>query len=67
MDEKVVMLGIIGKVKVIISRHEKKQYITEPGNRQWVTPIECIPLKPSSRQPHPRLCFVFKGKQHIKA
>jgi hypothetical protein len=64
MDEKGVMLGIISKTKVIVSRHEKKQYMTEPGNREWVSLIECIPLKPSCQRPRP--WFIFKGKQHQK-
>jgi hypothetical protein len=58
------MLGVIGKTKVIVSKHEKKQYMTEPGNREWVLLIECIPLKPSCRRPRPG--FIFKGKQHQK-
>ena len=32
MDEKGVMMGYIGKVKVVISRHEKKIYMMQPGN-----------------------------------
>jgi hypothetical protein len=34
MDEKGVMLGIISKIKVIVLRHEKKQYMTKPRNRE---------------------------------
>jgi hypothetical protein len=59
------MLGIISKVKVIISKHEKKQYITEPGNCEWVLMIECILLKAGCRL-RPCLWFIFKGKQYIK-
>jgi hypothetical protein len=66
MDEKGVMLGIIGKVKVIISRHEKKQYMTEPGNREWATLIKCILLKSGPCRPRPRPWIIFKGKQHMK-
>jgi hypothetical protein len=58
------MLGIISKTKVIVSRHKKKQYITKPRNREWVSLIECILLKLSCRRP--RLWFIFKGKQHQK-
>jgi len=66
MDEKGVLLGIIGKVKVIILRHEKKQYMTEPRNREWATLIECVPLKASACRPRPRPWIIFKGKQHMK-
>jgi hypothetical protein len=62
MDEKGIMLGLIGKTGVIVSKHEKKQYITEPRNREWVSLIGCIPLKPGCRRPRP--WFIFKGKQH---
>ena len=42
MDKKGFMQGVVGKVKVIISRHEKRQYITQPGNREWVSLIEAV-------------------------
>ena len=32
MDEKGVMMGYIGKVKVIVSKYDKKIYITQLGN-----------------------------------
>ena len=32
MNEKGVIMGYIGKVKVVISRYEKKIYMTQPGN-----------------------------------
>jgi copper oxidase (laccase) domain-containing protein len=34
MDEKGMMLGVVGKVKVIISKHEKTNYIVQCGNRE---------------------------------
>jgi len=44
VDEKGLMMGFIGKVRVIISKYEKKVYMTQPGNREWVSLIECISL-----------------------
>ncbi len=43
MDEKGFMQGVLSKMKVI-SRHEKKQYMTQCGNREWVSVIECVSL-----------------------
>jgi hypothetical protein len=34
IDEKGVMLGFIGKVRVIVSKYDKKVYMTQPGNRE---------------------------------
>jgi hypothetical protein len=34
IDKKGALLGIISKVKVIVLRHKKKKYITEPMNRK---------------------------------
>jgi hypothetical protein len=34
MDEKGVMLGYIGKVKVVCSKYDKKVYMTQPSNRE---------------------------------
>jgi hypothetical protein len=42
MDEKGVMMGYIGKVKVIVSKYDKKIYMTQPGNREWASLIKCI-------------------------
>ena len=58
------MLRVISKVKVIVSKHEKKQYITKLGNHEQASLIKCIPLKPGRRRPCP--WFIFKGKQHQK-
>ena len=63
MDEKGVMMGYIGKVKVVISRHEKKIYMTQPGNREWVSVIECISLDGRRTRPW----IIFKAKQHQRA
>jgi hypothetical protein len=63
MDEKGVMMGYIGKVKVIISKQEKKIYMTQPGNREWVSLIECISVDGRRTRPW----VIFKAKQHQKA
>jgi hypothetical protein len=63
MDEKGVMMGFIGKVKVILSKYEKKGYMTQPGNREWVSLIECISLDGRRTRPW----VIFKAKQHQKA
>ena len=44
LDEKGVMMGIAGKVRVILSKYEKNPYSTHPGNREWVTSTECCSL-----------------------
>src|SRR6266480_1859128 len=63
MDEKGVMMGFIGKVRVIVSKHDKKIYMTQPGNREWVSLIECISLDGRLTRPW----VIFKAKQHQKA
>jgi len=63
IDEKGVMMGYIGKVKVIVSKYDKKIYMTQPGNREWATLIECI-LQDRRRT---RPWVVLKGKQHQSA
>jgi hypothetical protein len=42
MDEKRVMIGILAKLKVVCSWRNAKAHITQPGNREWVSLIECI-------------------------
>jgi hypothetical protein len=42
MDEKGVMKGIGDNTKVIISKAEAKASLIQPGNREWVSIIECI-------------------------
>ena len=63
MDEKGVMMGLIGKVRVIVSKYDKKIYMTQPGNREWVSLIECISLDGCWI----RLWVIFKVKQYQKA
>ena len=42
MDEKGFMKGISDNVKVIISRNDKEAFMIQPGNRDWVSIVECI-------------------------
>jgi hypothetical protein len=42
MDEKGIAMGLGDKVKVLIPQSEAQAFITEPGNRDWVSIIECI-------------------------
>ena len=60
MDEKGFMQGVVGKVKVMISRHEKRQYMTQPGNREWVSTIEAISGRGKLLQPF----IIFKAVYH---
>ena len=63
MDEKGLLPGMIGKVKVMISKYEKKGYMTQPGNREWITLIECISLTRVKLNPF----VIFKAKRHQDA
>jgi DDE superfamily endonuclease len=59
MDEKGFMVGMLQRTKVIISKYQIAKYMMEPGNREWVSLIECISLDG-------RLLFlwvIFKGKK----
>jgi hypothetical protein len=42
MDEKGCMKGIGDNVKVFVPRSEAKAFSAQPGNREWVSIIECI-------------------------
>jgi hypothetical protein len=42
MDEKGCMKGIGDNQKVIVPRREGETFSTQPGNREWVSIIECI-------------------------
>ncbi|GMG14216.1 unnamed protein product [Aspergillus oryzae] len=61
-DETGFAMGLISTVKVV-TRAELagRPFLLQPGNREWVTSIECI----SSRGPLPP-CLIFKGKVHIE-
>src|SRR5450432_225401 len=63
MDEKGILIGLIHKTKVIVSILEARKgaikSCTQPGNREFVTLIECISV---SRR-HLLPWITFKGKQ----
>ena len=42
IDKKDIIIGVLEKVQVIISKYEKRQYITATGNCEWVSLVECI-------------------------
>lgn len=35
-------MGVIAKFKVIISKHEKQKFMTQYGNRELISLIECV-------------------------
>lgn len=64
MDEKGFMQGVIAKLKVMISKYDKKKaYMTQCGNREWVSLIECVSMDGRSLPPW----IIFKGKLIQKA
>jgi len=63
MDEQGCMMGVVGKVQVIVSKGEKNQVLPQCGNREWVSLIECI-LIDGRYLP---LWAIFKGKQQQKS
>jgi hypothetical protein len=44
IDEKGAIMGVIGKLKVIVSKHEKKPKMTQDRSREWATMIKCVSL-----------------------
>jgi hypothetical protein len=58
MDEKGIMTGANEAVKCIISKHEKKLFMTAIGSREWVSLIECISMANKTCPPW----IIFKGK-----
>ena len=57
-DKKGVMIGVTGKVRILVDKTEKNPYTTQAGNREWVTSTECCSLtgrKLTSQT-------IFKGK-----
>lgn len=63
MDEKGFMQGVIAKNRVMISKYEKKAHMTQWGNREWVTLIECVSMNGRVLKPW----VIFKAKQQQKA
>lgn len=42
MDEKGFAMGLVNSVKVIVPIEEAQAFVAQPGNRDWVSVIECI-------------------------
>ncbi len=63
MDEKGFMQGVIAKLRVMIFKYEKKAHMTQCGNREWVSLIECISMDGRVLKPW----IIFKGKLQQKA
>ena len=60
MDEKDIMMGALEKIRVIISKYEKRQYMTASGSREWASLMECISAAGKALSPW----IIFKGKVH---
>ena len=62
-DETGYAMGLIATAKVV-SRAEMtgRPFLVQPGNREWVTSIECINSTGWALPP----CIIFKGKVHIE-
>ncbi len=63
MDEKGFLQGYISKLRVMISKDQKKAYMTQCGNREWVSLIECVSIDGRVLKPW----VIFKGKLQQKA
>lgn len=62
MDEKAFMMGGFGEARVAVSRYKRAGYITQPGNCEWVSSIECISADGRILSPW----VIFKGKEQQK-
>jgi DDE superfamily endonuclease. len=60
MNKKGVMMEATEKVKVIISKNEKRQYMTASGSQEWVSLIECISVIGKAQDSW----IIFKDKMH---
>ena len=63
IDEKGFIQGVVAKLRVIISKHERKTAMTQYGNREWVSLVECISIDRRILKPW----VIFKAKQQQKA
>jgi hypothetical protein len=60
-DETGFQMGVISTAKVITGAEKSKPVSVQPGNREWVTAIECIASNGWSLPP----VIIFEGKVHI--
>ena len=63
MDEKGIAMGVSDMVKVLVSQLEAEVFAIEPGNRDWVSLIECVLGNRYRLPPY----IIFKGKQIQRA
>lgn len=63
MDEKGVMQGVMAKFRVMVSADERKKHMTQCGNREWVSLLECISMTGNVL----RSWVIFKGVLQQKA
>ena len=60
-DEIGFQMGVIGTARVVTrSERDGKSYIIQPGNRDWVTVVECINATSKALPP----MIIFSGKMH---
>ena len=63
MDEKGFMMGVIAKMRVVISKANKDATMSQCGNREWVSTIDCISLDGRILPPW----IIFKAKAIMKS
>ena len=63
MDEKGFMIGEIGKQKALVPTKAPISSMTKPGNREWVSLIECVGMNGRKLTPW----YLFKGKLQKKS
>ena len=62
-DETGYAMGLVATAKVVTRADlTGKPFLIQPGNREWVTSIECINASGWALPP----CIIFKGKIHIE-
>lgn len=62
MDEKGFMAGISTSSKVIVRSKKTSRFVTQAGNREWITVVECC--NPTGKALNPMI--IFKGKVHLE-
>ena len=60
MNEKGIMTKVCEKIKIIILKYEKRQYMTTFDSQEWGFLIECILAIEKAFSPY----VIFKGKVH---
>src|SRR5699024_4793673 len=62
-DETGYAMGLVATAKVVTRADMvSRPLLIQPGNREWVTSIECVNSTEWALPP----CIIFKGKVHIK-